>query len=191
MNHVDPMRVVYLSVLLLALSGWIFAEYRGRLGQAMRTLVAWGMIFLGVAALYGMWGDLRRDIRPVQEMTAAGTLTIPRAADGHYYARLLIAGQEVTFMADTGATGVVLTPSDAQKIGIDTRNLAFVNSAMTANGVVSTAAVRLTDVTLGPFHDDSVPAQINRAPMDVSLLGMDYLDRFSIRIAGDRMELTR
>lgn len=191
MNTVDPMRVVYLSVLLLALSGWIFAEYRGRLGQAMRTLVAWGMIFLGVAALYGMWGDLRRDIRPVQEMTAAGTLTIPRAADGHYYARLLIGGQEVTFMADTGATSVVLSPSDAQKIGIDTRNLAFVNSAMTANGIVSTAAVRLQDVTLGPFHDASVPAQINNAPMDVSLLGMDYLDRFSIQISGDRMVLKR
>jgi aspartyl protease family protein len=191
MAHVEPLRVVYLSVLLLALTGWIFAEYRGRLGEAMRTLLAWGMILIGVAALYGMWGDLRRDIRPVQEMTAAGTLTIPRAADGHYYPRLKIGGQEITFMADTGATGVTLTPHDAQRLGINTHRLAFVNQAMTANGVVATAEVTLKDVTLGPFHDDAIQAEVNQAEMDTSLLGMDYLGRFSVQMSGNQMVLKR
>lgn len=191
MTLVDPMRVLYLSVLLLALTGWLFAEYRGRLGEAMRVILAWAMIFLGLAALYGMWGDLRRDIRPAQEMSATGALEIPRAADGHYYARLKIGGREITFMADTGASGVTLTPRDAEKLGIDTAGLAYVNQAMTANGMVATAAVTLKDVTLGPFHDRTIPAQVNRADMDVSLLGMDYLGRFTIQIAGDRMALTR
>ena len=46
MTHVDPMQFLYFSVLLLALIGWLFAEYRGRMGAAFRALMAWGMIFL-------------------------------------------------------------------------------------------------------------------------------------------------
>lgn len=185
------MRVFYLLLLLAAVAGWVMAEYRGRLGQAARAGAAWAMIFLGVVALYGLWGDLRRDIRPVQEATATGSLSIPRAADGHYYPRLLIGGREITFMADTGASGVVLSPGDAARLGLDPQGLDFVNQAMTANGPVATASVRLADVTLGPFHDPEIRAQVNQAAMDVSLLGMDYLGQFSIQIAGDRMVLSR
>lgn len=185
------MRVLYFALLLVAVGGWALAEYRGRMGQALRAGLAWAMIFLGVVALYGMWGDIRRDIRPVQEMTATGSLSIPRAEDGHYYVRLLISGREITFMADTGASGVALTQDDAVRLGLDPAHLAYVNQAMTANGPVATASIRLKDVRLGPFHDDEIPAQVNRGPMDVSLLGMDYLGRFSIRIAGDRMEIGR
>lgn len=190
MDNVDPMQILYLTVLLLALSGWLFAEYRGRLGAAMRTALAWGMIFLGMAALYGLWGDLRQDIRPMQR-TSADALTIPRAEDGHYYPRLTIGGQDITFMADTGATGVTLSRRDAERLGIPVGDLAFTGQAMTANGPVATAFVRLEDVTMGPFHDAAIPARVNEADMDVSLLGMDYLGRFSITLAGDEMVLKR
>jgi len=137
-----------------------------------------------------MWGDLRHDIRPVQ-MATVNTLTIPRAADGHYYPRLLIGGHEITFMADTGASGVTLSPQDARTLGIPVDTLAFVGQAMTANGLVATASVRLQDVTMGPFHDAEIPAQVNQADMDGSLLGMDYLGRFSITLANDEMVLKR
>ena len=36
-----------------------------------------------------------------------------------------------------------------------------------------------------------VSAWVNEGEMDLSLLGMDYLDRFRIEIAGDRMILGR
>jgi len=190
MTHVDPMQFIYFSVLLLALMGWLFAEYRGRMGAALRASMAWAMIFLGLAALYGMWGDLRHDLKPMQ-MATANTLTIPRAPDGHYYPRLLIGGKEITFMADTGATGVTLTTRDAARLGIAVDSLAFVGQAMTANGLVATAAVTVRDVTFGPFYDDAIPAQVNRAEMDVSLLGMDYLGQFSITLGNDEMVLKR
>jgi len=191
MSHVDPLRFLYLAVLLAAVAGWVIAEYRGRLGQAVRVMLAWGMLFLGLIAVYGMWGDITHSIRPVQEMTASGSLSIPRAPDGHYYPRLLINGKEITFMADTGASSVVLSPGDAAKLGIDPRKLVFVNRAITANGTVGTAAVTLHDVTLGPFHDATIPAQVNQAQMDVSLLGMTYLGRFNVQISGDHMVLSR
>ena len=190
MDGNDTARLIYLGLLLAALGGWIMVEYRGRMGQALRTGLAWGMIFVGLMAGYGLWGDLRRDIRPMQSATG-GMVTIPRAADGHYYPRLTINGQDLVFMADTGATSVVLSPGDARGLGIDPAALAYIGEARTANGIVRTATVTLRNVTFGPFHDATVTAQVNEADMDGSLLGMDYLGRFSVTMAGDQMILTR
>lgn len=183
-------RLIYLGILLASLAGWIMVEYRSRLGQALRTALAWGMIFLGLMAGYGLWGDIKRDILPAQ-MVAGGQVVIPRAADGHYHPELTIGGRSLSFMADTGASSVVLSPADARRLGIDTASLAYLGQAITANGVVRTATVTLQDVSFGPFHDDQVQAQVNQTEMDGSLLGMDYLGRFSVTMASDKMILTR
>ncbi len=184
-------RLTYLVLLLIAVGGWVMVEYRTRIGQALRVALAWGMIFLGVAAGYGLWNDLRDDILPRQMVTEAGAVEIPRAADGHYYVQLDIGGQAVLFLADTGATNVVLSPADARRLGIDPAGLVYTGQAMTANGMVRTARVRLSDVQLGPFADDSLAVWVNEADMDGSLLGMDYLGRFRIEIARDKMVLRR
>lgn len=184
-------RLIYLAVLLAAVGGWVLAEYRGRLGFALRTALAWGMIFVGVMAGYGLWSDLRRDAVPQQMAESGGTITLPRAADGHYYLTLDIAGTPVLFMVDTGATNVVLSREDARRLGIDPATLAYLGQAQTANGTVRTARVTLSDVQLGPYADARLAAYVNDGEMDGSLLGMDYLGRFRIEIAGDRMVLRR
>ena len=183
-------RLIYLGLLLASLGGWVMIEYRKRMGQALRTALAWGMIFLGLMAGYGLWADIKRDILPIQVVTGA-QVVIPLAQDGHYYPKLTINGQSLSFMADTGASSVVLSPADARRLGIDPESLAYMGQAVTANGVVRTATVTLKDVNLGPFHDEFVLAQVNQAEMDGSLLGMDYLGRFSVTMAGDRMVLRR
>ena len=69
--------IKYCLLLLAALGGWVLVEYRQRLGFALRTGLAWGMIFVGVAAGYGLWGDIRRDIRPSQTVgTPADRVTL-------------------------------------------------------------------------------------------------------------------
>ena len=183
-------RLLYLGLLLAAVLGWGLAEYRGRMGQGLRSFVAWGLIFVGVMAGYGLWQDIRRDVLPFQRENAE-TVEIPRANDGHYYLTLTIAGQPLKFMADTGASGVVLSQSDATRLGIDLQSLVYEGQSSTANGIVRTARVRLHDVTLGPFHEPTLGAYVNEGTMDGSLLGMDYLGRFAIEIAGDRMILRR
>ena len=183
-------QLIYLVLLFAALGGWVMVEYRGRLGQAMRTGLAWGMIFVGLMAGYGLWGDLRRDIMPVQSI-AGEMVTIPRAGDGQYNPRLTIDGTDLTFMADTGATSVVLSPADARALGIDPDTLTYLGQAYTANGIVRTATVTLRNVTFGPFTDATVTAQVNQSNMAGSLLGMDYLGRYSVTMAGDQMILTR
>ena len=186
----DTARLIYLGLLLASLGGWIMVEYRKRMGVALRSALAWGMIVVGLMAGYGLWGDIRQDIMPVQSVSGEQVI-IPRARDGHYYPRLSVGGQEVSFMADTGASSVVLSPADARALGFDPANLTYFGQAMTANGMVRTATVTLRDVSFGPFHDAFVTAQVNEAEMANSLLGMDYLGRFSVTMAGDEMVLTR
>lgn len=184
-------RLIYLGVLLLAIAGWVVVEYRTRLGLALRSALAWGMIFVGIMAVYGLWGDLRRDIAPRQMVTEVGELILPQAQDGHYYMTVLIDGHEILFLADTGASNIVLSRSDAETLGIDLRDLAFLGQAMTANGSVRTARVSLAKIDAGPFQDRQVTAWVNEGAMDTSLLGMDYLGLFTIRIGKGQMVLSR
>ena len=184
-------RLGYLGLLLAAVGGWVIVEYRQRMGQALRAAAAWGLIFIGAMAGFGLWQDIRTDISPSQMVTDAGTVELPRAPDGHYYATLTINGTAVQFMADTGASTMVLSQDDARRLGIDPESLIYLGEAMTANGPVRTARVTLDEVLLGPFSDQSFSAWVNDGEMDGSLLGMDYLGKFRIEIAGDKMILRR
>ena len=65
-------RFLYLALLLAAVGGWVLVEFRQRMGQTLRAATAWGLIFLGVMAGYGLWKDIRRDILPRQMVTSAG-----------------------------------------------------------------------------------------------------------------------
>ncbi len=184
-------RMAYLGLLLAAVGGWVIVEYRQRLGLALRSAAAWGLISIGAMAGYGLWTDIRTDIGPAQMTVADGRVELPRAPDGHYYATLVLNRTEVRFMADTGATNMVLSQQDARRIGIDPDTLIYLAEAQTANGTVRTARVTLDSVELGPFRDATFQAWVTDGEMEGSLLGMDYLGLFRIEIAGDRMILTR
>lgn len=185
------MRLLYLSLLLLAVGGWVFVEFRQRLGQSLRLAAAWGLIFLGVIAGYGLWNDIRPDLMPRQAVVEGGAIEIPRGPDGHFHLTLEINGTPIRFVADTGATNMVLTREDATRLGIDPDALVYLGEARTANGSVRTARVELPVVQLGPYVDEGFPAWVNDAEMFGSLLGMDYLQLYRVEIDGDRMILRR
>ena len=182
-------RVGYLAIILAALGGWVMVEFRQRMGQALRMALAWGLIFVGVMAGYGLWSDIRRDIMPIQEVTPDATVEVPRAADGHYYLTLLINGTGVPFMVDTGASGMVLSEGDATRLGIDPTGLAYRGQATTANGVVRTARVTLPLVELGPFRNEDFGAFVTEGELDQSLLGMDYLGQFRMEFDDGKLVL--
>ena len=184
-------QLVYLVILLAAVGGWVLVEYRTRIGFALRTAMAWGMIFIGVAAGYGLWSDLRSDFAGIQTVTEGGAIEIPRSGDGHYYVTLRINGTPIRFMADTGATSMVLTQADARKLGIDPESLSYIGQAQTANGKVRTARITLPEVELGEYSDFRFPAWVNQGQMEGSLLGMEYLGLYRVEIANARMVLRR
>ncbi|MDM7931019.1 TIGR02281 family clan AA aspartic protease [Tabrizicola sp.] len=182
-------RIAYLGIILVALGGWVMVEFRQRMGQALRMGMAWGLIFIGVMAGYGLWSDIRQDVMPQQMVSEAGTVEVPRAQDGHYYLTLMINGTPIRFMVDTGATGMVLGDDDAARLGIDPASLMFLGEARTANGVVRTARVTLPVVELGPFQNRDFRAFVTEGDMPGSLLGMDYLGQFRMEFAGGRLIL--
>jgi aspartyl protease family protein len=184
-------RLVYLGLLLLAISGWIVVEMRREMGKTLRTAAAWGLIFLAAVAGHGLWKDVGARMSPQQTVTEGGTIELPRRDDGHYYATLTINGEAIEFLADTGATTMVLSQDDARRLGIDPEALVYLGEASTANGIVRTARIELDSVDFGPFRDTGFPAWVNDGEMDGSLLGMDYLGLYRIEIDGDRMILSR
>jgi aspartyl protease family protein len=182
-------RVAYLGLILVALGGWVMVEFRQRMGQALRMALAWGLIFVGMMAGYGLWSDIRRDIMPIQEVAQDGSVEVPRAEDGHYFLTLIVNGTGVPFMVDTGASGMVLAARDAERLGIDPASLNYFGQANTANGVVRTARVTLPLVELGPFRNEGFQAFVTEGELDQSLLGMDYLGQFRMEFSGDKLIL--
>ncbi len=182
-------RVGYLAIILVALGGWVIVEFRQRMGQALRMALAWGLIFVGVMAGFGLWSDIRQDVMPIQEIAADGAVEVPRAEDGHYYLTLTVNGTAVPFMVDTGASGMVLASRDAEALGIDPDSLQFLGEANTANGVVRTARVTLPLVELGPFRNEGFQAFVTEGALDQSLLGMEYLGQFRMEFDGGKLIL--
>lgn len=191
----DIARIMYLTILGGALLAYVLLAKRADIGQTLRHLMLWGLIFIGVAAGYGLWEDTFAP-RTQAVVSGDGQIAIPRARDGHYYLTLEVNGTPVRFVVDTGATDLVLSQRDAAGAGLDPDALAYLGQARTANGVVAIARVTLDQVVLAEgdlrIEDRRVPAFVNQGELDTSLLGMGYLERFArIEIADGRLILTR
>lgn len=185
--------LAYLALLGAAVVAWFIAQNRQSLNKTLQQALAWVFIFVGVIAVVGLWEDIRTTVGPAPQMAITGdTIEVPRSYDGHYYLPVLANGEPITFLVDTGASQIVLSARDAERVGIDPDQLNYFGRAITANGEVRTAPVRLDSLTLGPITDHNVSAWINEGELSQSLLGMDYLHRFSnIQFTDGRMILSR
>jgi len=192
MSDLQLGHLAYLA-LLGAVVVYALVQHRQGLNRTLQQAALWGLIFLGAIAAYGMWGDIRQIVTPQQAVfTDEGRVVVPRSRDGHYHLMLEVNGTPVEFVVDTGATGVVLSQRDADRVGLDAANLVYLGRAMTANGEVRTAPVRLDSMALGGIVDRNIPAWVNEGALDTSLLGMTYLQRWTrIEIAQDELILTR
>ena len=186
-------QLIYLGLLVTVIAGYFFMQNRLKHGKTLQMAGIWVLIFIGAIAGVGLWQDIRSTVLPQQAaFVDSGEVVVPRARDGHYYLNININGEPIDFVVDTGATDIVLTRADATRIGLRPEDLNFLGQAMTANGIVQTAMVRLDEMELGPFTDRAVRASVNGGEMSQSLLGMSYLQRFaSIQIADNQLVLTR
>lgn len=189
----DYARFAYLALLLTAVIGYFIAENRQSLGKNLRYALIWSLIFLAALAGVGLWNDVRNDLSPRQSVVQdTGQIVLPRAYDGHFYVTLLMNGQPIDFVVDTGASQIVLTKEDAKRAGVQMEALRFLGRAMSANGPVRTAPARIARVDLMGIEDFGVEVWVNDGAMPGSLLGNDYLQRFEkIEIERNQLILTR
>ncbi|UWR98651.1 retropepsin-like aspartic protease family protein [Phaeobacter inhibens] len=193
MDGIETPRLIYLVLLLVAVGSWVFVQNRQGLGKTVQQLAIWAFIFLGVIAGYGLWEDIRSTVQPQQVvMRDASRVDVPRARDGHYYLTVDVNDVPVQFLVDTGASAVVLNDEDARRVGLNPDDLAYLGRARTANGEVRTALAKVDSMSLGGITDRNISLSVNEGQMDQSLLGMDYLQRWSsIEIRNGSLILTR
>jgi clan AA aspartic protease (TIGR02281 family) len=102
---------------------------------------------------------------------------IESGAGGHFVVEAVVNGAPVTFLVDTGASNIVLTMEDAERLGFRPESLRFTERFASANGEVRAAPVVLRELRIGQFSVFDMPASVNEAPLRVSLLGMSFLRR--------------
>lgn len=186
---------VYLVLLGTVLGSYALVAMRRQLGQFIRMLLLWGLLFVGVMAGWGLWQSVMVPSFTVQQ-TGEEAIDLRRGRDGAYRLTLEVTGREgmapqpIHFIVDTGATDIVLTREDAVALGFTDDDLAYLGTARTANGLVRTAQVLLDGIHIGDHKHRDIRALVNEGELHVSLLGMTFLSRFSrIEMAGDRLRL--
>jgi aspartyl protease family protein len=115
-------------------------------------------------------------------LTSVGTgatATLKRGPDGHYRAEALINGEKIDVLIDTGATGVAVSQSVANKLGLKSFNAI---RTTTANGDTVGYLVRLDSVKIGGVEAKNVSATIAPTLEGDVLLGMSYLGRMDVRL---------
>lgn len=181
----DWSRIVYLIALLAMISTSILFARRLPVGHVAKQVAVWAGIVLVLVTGY----SYRQELGAIGErvlgellphratQTADREVQVRAGVDGHFRIEAMVGGTPVRFMIDTGATAVVLSPTDAERLGYDLAKLGFTGFAQTANGTVRTAPIRLDSLVVGDIRLTDLPAVVNQAAMAGSLLGMSFLDR--------------
>ncbi|RWK84746.1 MAG: TIGR02281 family clan AA aspartic protease [Mesorhizobium sp.] len=201
-ENYDFSRLVWLGALVALIAAGLLRSGRP-FGTMARSLGAWAAIVLALIAGY----QYRYELQDFASRVTAGlvpgsplalgledghaTVTLDKAGNGHFEARVMVNGTPVRAVVDTGATSTVLTAQDAQAAGFNPAALEFTIPVSTANGMARAAAVRTDELAIGGIVRKDMPVMI-AAPgtLGQSLLGMNFIGSLSgFDVRGDRMIL--
>jgi aspartyl protease family protein len=193
----NPAQIVYEILIILIISSAIAS---GKIRKNLKHLIIWAGIFLILMIGYsyrhelsGIKEKVLAELVPAKGMQKTiDSMSFPASSDGHFYILAEVNGKPLIFLADTGASHIVLSPSDAQKLGIEKNELKFNRFYETANGTVRGSSIQIADLTIGNIHFIDVDASVNEAEMQNSLLGMSFFKRLeSYGVKNDVLTLYR
>ena len=176
--------------------------------HVLHEALLWGAVALTGFALFYFFDDLRAAFGPgagtapiVAARQESGTkspgfareVRLKADARGHFTFDAAINDRPASFMADTGATLVVLTYEDAARLGFSPHSLDFSGLAETANGVSRVAPVMLDRVRVDDIVVRDVPAAVaEKGALGTNLLGMSFLSRLkSFQMQGSELILVQ
>ncbi|MBF0273363.1 MAG: TIGR02281 family clan AA aspartic protease [Magnetococcales bacterium] len=118
----------------------------------------------------------------------SGSWNVFKSADGHFYVEIMLNRTPIRMLVDTGASDMILTRSDARKIGLSPERLEYTRHYQTANGETRGAPVLLDEVRLGSLILHRMPASVLTGEAHESLLGMAFFKRLdSYEVKQDRL----
>jgi aspartyl protease family protein len=177
--------------------------------HVLQEALLWGAVALGGFSFFYFFDDLKTAFGPTgggapaiaersepDRAAASGFAREVRLrgdARGHFVFDADVNGRTASFMADTGATLVVLTYEDAARLGLSPRSLDFTGLAQTANGMARVAPVTLDRVRVEDITVRDVPAMVaEQGALATNLLGMSFLGRLkSFQMQGSELILVQ
>ena len=186
----------YLLILLLPI-----AALAGRRVPFLRVLamgIAWigifavGLVLVGERERFDPYVSRVAELLKLDSQSVAGGVTrIEMAQDGHFWAKVTIAGVKRRMLVDSGATVTALSTDTAAAAGLDVRAPMFPMLLRTANGTVSTKVSTIAELRLGNVVARGLSVVVSPAFGDSDVLGMNFLSRLkSWRVEGRTLILT-
>jgi len=171
--------IAILSALILALTSagaWAAAVYKCRNQQG-------NLIY--------QESPCKQDVQAIASWGAAemqqldGMLILKQRGNGQYFLEAMVNDRTLTFLVDTGASGISLPLSFALSANIICRNKIYMQ---TANGVAEACTAVIPKLKFGPFMLADVPAVISRN-LGQPLFGMNVLQKFKVEQNNGEMRI--
>ncbi|MBF0254869.1 MAG: TIGR02281 family clan AA aspartic protease [Gammaproteobacteria bacterium] len=106
---------------------------------------------------------------------------IVRDSSGHFRTAGRINGQQISFLVDTGATGVSINADEAKRLGLDYLRQGKPMLAQTASGVVKSYGLTLDRVAVGSIELRNVAGVVvEGSSPPQALLGMSFLSSLEV-----------
>ena len=177
MNIDDTGNLIYLAI-LCAILIFSFFSWKNSLRKFIKFGLIWFIIFIFFIVVALVWENYHNEKSSLNIFDKdLERLTLKTASDGHFYVTLSINNKPINFLIDTGATAMILSKKDGEKLGFNVDKLNFSQLAQTANGEILISPVVFDKVSLGFKNFSNVKAFISQTDMEKSLLGMSFLSR--------------
>jgi aspartyl protease family protein len=168
--------------------------------QAVGLAVGWVLVAATAAAAVVNFAEVKDEARRLARLTptpsaaeaearwapaapqpkrAVGrAVELKAGAFGHYRAQAEINGRPIDVLIDSGASLVVLSYEDAERVGLRLRAEDYSQRVSTANGATRVAPVTLDRIGIGDISVRHVEAAVSEpGKLGQSLLGMTFLGR--------------
>ena len=129
-------------------------------------------------------------VNVAREPAYSDEIVIQRSYDGHFWVDAYVNNEPITFMVDTGASIVVLSPEDASDLGFDLWDEEYTRQVQTPTGVYAMASINIDTIEVGDVRATNVSGAVIQEGVDVSLLGLSFLNQLSsYEFQGDELIL--
>ena len=142
--------------------------------------------WLCLASLIYYLADSIQNPNKLEKLGAGNSVMLKRGLDGHYRSEALINGEKFNVLVDTGATGVTISQTAADKLNLKSNDAI---QTITANGSSVGYMVRLDAIQLGGVRAKNVSAMIAPGLEGDVLLGMSFLSRMDVRLYRGEMAI--